>query len=394
MSKRDYYEILGVEKSASKDELKSAYRKMAMKYHPDRNPDNKEAEEKFKEASEAYEVLSDDNKRARYDRVGHEGMRSGQDFHSYRNADDVFSVFNEMFGGGAGGGGSIFEEMFGFGGRGNRGGQRQRPTGEPGGDLRVNLPLSLEEIAKGVEKTISIKRWVSCTTCSGSGAKSGSGYTQCSTCKGAGEVRQVSRSMFGQFINVTVCPTCSGQGQTIKEACGECKGEGRVRGEMTEKITIPAGVREGNYLPLRGKGNAGKRGGEAGDLIVVFEEKPHEVFKREDDDVVYKLLISYPDAALGGDVEVPTLEGTATVSIEAGTQPGTTIRLREKGIQHLNAHGKGDQLVIVQVFVPTKLSSKEKNTLKELSKSANISPTGKDVERHSGFFDKVREVFS
>lgn len=393
MEKRDYYEILGLQKGASKEEIKSAYRKLALQYHPDRNPDNKEAEDKFKEATEAYEVLSDENKRARYDRYGHNAMHGGSDFHNYQNVNDIFSAFGDIFGGGGRGGASIFDDIFGnFGGGGRSGGRRS--VGEPGSDLKVRLPLTLEEIAKGVKKTIKVKRMKSCETCTGSGAKAGSGYATCSTCQGAGEVRQVQRSVFGQMVNITVCPACSGAGQTIKEPCTSCSGEGRVKGESTIEVNVPAGVSSGNYIPIRGAGNAGRRGGEAGDVIVVIEEQEHKYFKRDGNNVVYDLLISFPDAALGAEVQVPTLEGTATISIESGTQPGTLLRMRDKGIPNLNGYGKGDQIVRVNVFVPTKLGSKEKATLKELAKNPNIAPSASDHEGKSNFFDKVREAFS
>lgn len=393
MSKRDYYEILGVEKSADADTIKSAYRKLAMKYHPDRNPGNTEAEEKFKEASEAYEVLADAQKRQRYDQFGHNGMRGGQDFHQYSNINDIFSAFGDIFGGGQGGGNTIFEEFF-SGGRG-RGGARKRQTGEPGSDLKVRLPLTLEEIATGVEKTLKIKRYRSCDTCSGSGAKAGSGHSTCSACQGQGEVRQVSRSMFGQFVNISTCSQCGGSGQIIKDKCSTCSGEGRVHGETTIKVNVPAGVSSGNYIPIRGKGNAGRRGGEAGDVMVVIEEQAHPLFRREGDDIVYDLTISFPDAVLGGDIEIPVLGGSSILTIESGTQPGTVIRMREKGIPHLNAYGKGEQLVVVNVYVPTSLNSKEKDLLKELSQSENIAPKKKKKnDKQSGFFGKVKDAFS
>lgn len=385
MSKRDYYEILGVSKGASKEDIKASYRKLAMKYHPDRNPGDKEAEDKFKEATEAYEILSDETKRQRYDQFGHEGIRTN-DFHSYQNVNDIFSAFSDLFGGR---GGSIFDDFFG-----GRGGQ-QRSMGEPGSDLKVRLPLTLEEIATGVEKTIKVKRWKSCDTCNGGGAQPGTGYVSCPSCQGSGEIRQVSRSMFGQFVNVSLCPTCSGSGKVVKEPCTSCNGEGRSRGETTIKVNVPPGVSEGNYIPIRGQGNAGRRGGQPGDVIVVIEEKEHEYFIRDGNNIVYDLLISFPDAALGGEVEIPTLESTATLTIEPGTQPGTLLRLREKGIPHLNGISKGDQIVRVNVFIPTKLSSKEKNTIKELSKSPNIVPKPNDKGKDSkDFFSKVREVFS
>lgn len=391
--KRDYYEILGLQKSATADEIKSSYRKLAMKYHPDRNPDNKEAEEKFKEATEAYEILSDATKRQRYDQFGHQGVRGGQDYHNYTNMNDIFSAFGDIFGN-AGGGGSVFDEIFGGGNR--RGGGQRRPVGQPGADLKVRLPLTLEEIAAGVEKTLKIKRMKECETCSGSGAKKGSGYATCSTCQGQGEVRQVSRSMFGQFVNITACNTCGGAGQVIKDPCLTCSGEGRINGETTIKVNVPAGVSGGNYIPIRGKGHAGRRGGSAGDVMVVIEETEHQHFTRDEDDIIYDLTISFPDAALGGEIDVPTLSGHASLTIEAGTQPGTILKMKDKGIPHLNSYGKGDQLVRVNVYVPTKLTGKEKEHLRELSSSENIAPgkNKKNSNKESGFFGKVKEVFS
>jgi molecular chaperone DnaJ len=385
--KRDYYEVLGVQKGANKDEVKSAYRKLALQYHPDKNPDDTSAEEKFKEATEAYEVLSDEDKRKRYDRYGHEGVRGG-DYHQYSNVNDIFSQFGDIFAG------TGFEDLFGFGG-GRRSGGSRRHKGEPGSDLKVRLPLTLEEIALGVEKTIRVKRWKPCDTCSSTGAKPGTGYTVCSTCNGSGEIRQVSRSMFGQFVNVSACPTCGGMGQIIKDPCTKCSGEGRTRGETTIKVNVPAGVGEGNYISIKGQGNAGRRGGDAGNVIVVIEEKQHEYFIRDGVNIYYDLTISFPDAALGGEVEVPTLDGRQVIMIEPGTQPGTTIPLKEKGIPRLNSYGRGDQIVRVGVYIPQKLSSKEKVTLKELAKSPNIAPRSSGGENNSrDFFDKVREVFS
>jgi molecular chaperone DnaJ len=397
-AKRDYYDILGVTKDATKEDIKGAYRKLALQYHPDRNPDNKEAEDKFKEASEAYEVLSDDGKRQRYDRFGHEGMRGGQDFGQYQNINDIFSMFGDIFGARSGGGsGSIFDDLFGAA-SGRQGGAR-RSVGEPGSDIKVRLPLSLEEIAQGVEKTIKLKRWRKCDTCNGGGAKAGSGMATCTACNGTGEIRQVSRSMFGQFINVSACTTCGGAGKIIKDPCDTCKGEGRVQGETTIKVNVPAGVSQGNYIPLRAQGNAGRRGGPAGDVLVVIEEKEHPYFQRQGNDIFYNLTISFPDAALGGEVTIPTLDGTASIGIESGTQPGTQIRLRDKGIPNLNGYGRGELVVNVNVFVPTKLSSKDKAALKELAKSPSIAPKPNSHEAHSedskdSFFDKMREAFS
>jgi molecular chaperone DnaJ len=393
MSKRDYYEVLGLSKQAGADEIKSSYRKLALQYHPDRNPDNKEAEEKFKEATEAFEVLSDDNKRARYDRYGHDGMKSGQDFHSYQNMNDVFSVFNQFFGGG-GGGNSIFDEFFGGGQQ-----RRSQSMGQPGQDMRVRMQLTLEEIAMGVSKTLKIKKYCTCDSCSGTGAKGGSGYITCTACNGAGEVRQISRSMFGQFVNIAPCANCSGSGKIIKDMCGTCSGEGRITGETTETVDIPAGVSEGNYIPLRGRGNAGKRGGQAGDVLIVIEEKDHPHFIREQDDILFELVVSYPEAALGAKVQVPTLYGVEEIQVKAGTQPGTVITLKEKGIKHLQAGGRGHQHVHVNVHVPTSLSSEEKKILKELAQSEHINPErtyGDEHSRHgsSAFFERMKGAFS
>ncbi len=372
MSKRDYYEILGVGKDVSDDELKKAYRKLAMKYHPDRNPDDKDAEAKFKESAEAYEVLSDGDKRAKYDRFGHQGMRGGQDFHGFSNANDIFSHFSDIFGGGgfsSGGGGSIFDDIFGGGGG---QGRRQRSTGTPGQDLKVTLKLTLEEIASGATKKIKLKKHKRCTTCNGTGAKDTASFQTCSVCSGAGEVKQVSRSMFGQFVNIAPCNNCSGSGKVITAPCLSCKGDGRIYEETTIKINIPAGVSDNSYMTLRGEGNAGKNGGPSGDIIAIFRELPHEYFVRDDDNIIYELSISYPEAVLGTDVEIPTLNGRAKLKIEHGTESGKFLKMREKGIQHLNRHGAGDQLVKINIHVPKKVNSKEKDLLKELEKHPHI----------------------
>ncbi len=386
-AKRDYYEILGVQRNASADEIKKSYRKLALQYHPDRNPNNKEAEEKFKEATEAYEVLSDQQKRQRYDQFGHQGMRGGSDFHQYQDINDIFSHFGDIFGGS----GSIFEEMF--------GGQQQRrrgprSTGEPGSDLRIRLKLTLEEIATGVEKKLKIKKWKTCGTCSGSGARSGSSRSTCPQCQGSGEIRQVSRSMFGQFVNIAPCAFCGGTGQVIKEKCGTCDGEGREQGESTVKINVPAGVSEGNYMTLQGQGNAGRRGGHAGDVIVEFTEEKHDSFIRNGDDIIYTALISYPDAVLGADIEVPTLTGKAKLKIDAGTMPGKMLRMKERGIPHLNSYGRGDQLIQVQIWVPHKVNSREKELLRELSDSEHINPSEEEKSKSKSLFDKMKNVFS
>ncbi len=385
MSKRDYYEILGVPKGSATTDIKSAYRKLALQFHPDRNPDNKEAEEKFKEASEAYEVLSDDNKRARYDRYGHDGLKMGQDFGSYSNINDIFSAFGDIFGS------SIFDDFFG-GSRRQSSSSRRRNAGEPGSDIKIRLPLTLEEIATGVEKTIKIKRYVVCNTCNGNGAKNGNAMKTCTTCNGAGEVRQVSRSMFGQFVNISACPACQGAGQIIDEKCPECRGEGRNQEEDTLTIAVPAGVESGNYIPVRGKGNAGRRSGGSGDLIVIIEEKEHDQFRRHNDTIIYHLTISYPQAALGEEIEIPTLWGKEKVKIAPGTQPGTVITLKDKGVPRLNSYGKGNQLVYVNVFVPTTLTSKEKAFLTELQRSKNINPAEKSTRKEKDFIEKLKDA--
>jgi len=391
MSKRDYYEILEVGKSAGPDEIKKAYRKAALKYHPDRNPNNKEAEEKFKEAAEAYEVLSDTDKRRRYDQYGHEGVRAGTDYHGYSNVNDIFSTFSDIFGSGFGG--SIFEEVF-AGGRGRPRGRGQ--TGIPGSDLKIRLKLTLEEISHGVEKKLKIKRWKTCETCEGTGAKSSGSRTTCPTCNGTGEIRQVSRSVFGQFVNITTCGTCNGEGKIIKDRCVTCGGEGRVQGETTIKVNVPAGVSEGNYIPLRGQGNAGQRGGAPGDLLVVIEEETHALFVRNNDDIILDLLISFPEAVLGTEVEIPTLDGRARLKIDPGTPSGKILRMRSKGIPQLNGGPRGDELIRVNVFVPTHVSKEDREALKNLSKSEGIKPREGDRSAHSdkSFFEKMKNMFS
>ena len=391
MAKRDYYEILEVSRTASADEIKKAYRKAAMQWHPDRNPGNKEAEERFKEAAEAYEVLSDENKRNRYNQFGHEGLRPGADFHTYTNFDEVFRHFSEMFN--TGFGGSIFEEVF----TGGRSQSRNRSqTGIPGSDLKIQLKLTLEEIASGIEKKLKVKRWKTCDVCNGMGAKAGTAKATCPSCNGAGEIRQISRSVFGQFVNITTCNNCNGEGKIIKERCSGCGGEGRVHGETTIKVNVPAGVSEGNYIPLHDQGNAGQRGGPPGDLIVIIEEEPHKIFTRSGDDVILDLLISYPQAALGTEVEIPTLGGRARLKVDPGTQSGKILRMRGKGIPSLRGNYRGDQLVRVNVWIPTHLSKEDKELLKALSKSENLQPKDGDKSALSdkSFFEKMKNIFS
>jgi molecular chaperone DnaJ len=386
MAKKDYYNVLGVSRNASQDDIKKAYRKLALQNHPDRNPGNKEAEEKFKEAAEAYEVLGDPDKRTRYDQFGHDGMK-GTNFRPFTDINDIFSTFGDIFGG------SIFEDV--FGGRGRPG---QGPSAGPavGSDLRVRIPLTLEEIASGVEKTLRIKKWKPCETCKGSGARSPGSTTTCPVCHGTGQLRQVSRSVFGQFVNLSTCKNCGGEGRVIKEPCTTCHGDGRVQGETTIKVNVPPGVSEGNYIPLRGEGNAARRGGTPGDLMVMIEEEPHSFFIRNGDDVILDLLVSFPDAALGSEVEVPTLTGRAKLKIEPGTQSGRILRMREKGIPHLNSHGKGDQLVRVNVYVPTSLGPRDKSLLKDLANSPTMSPKEGDrsANAEKSFLGKVKKVFS
>lgn len=389
MTKRDYYQVLGVSRTATADEIKKAYRKLAMQYHPDRNPGNKEMEEKFKEAAEAYEVLSDNDKRRRYDQFGHEGIR-GTDFRHSGDINDIFNSFGDIFGGGFGS--SIFDSMFGEQPR-----QRHRTTsGTPGSDLKLKLKLTLEEIAEGAEKRLKIKKWKVCDTCKGSGAKSPNQKVTCPVCGGTGEVRQVSRSVFGQFVNISTCNNCGGEGKIIQEPCPTCKGDGRVQGESTIKVNIPPGVSEGNYIPLHGEGNVGRRGGPPGDILVVIEEEPHPYFTRNGDDVILDLLISFPEAALGTEITVPTLSGRAKLKIEPGTQSGRILRMRDKGIPHLNAYGRGDQLVRVNVWVPTSLTGTEKTAVRALADLENIGPKEGDKSAHSekSFFERMKKALS
>ncbi len=380
MAKRDYYEILGVDRNATKDDLKKAYRKMAMQFHPDRNPDNKEAEEKFKEAAEAYEILNDDDKKARYDRFGHEGVRgSGFGSQGFSDVNDIFSHFSDIFGGA-----SIFDDF--FGGNTQRGRGKRHSAGTPGSDLKVTLKLTLEEIALGVNKKIKIKKQVVCSKCSGSGAEAGTSTKTCPVCHGSGEVRSVSRSVFGQFVNISACSNCSGEGSVVDIPCKKCMGDGKVIEEVAVSINVPAGVHEGSYMTMRGEGNAGKRGGQPGDIIVVFQEQPHEYFTRDGDDIIYDLFISYPNAVLGLEVEVPTLIGKARLKIDAGTQHGKFLKMRDKGIRHLNHSGSGDQLVRVNIEIPKKLNSREKELLKELAEQPNFKKASNADENN--FFKK------
>jgi molecular chaperone DnaJ len=389
MSKRDFYEILGVSKTASADEIKKAYRKVAMQYHPDRNPGDKAAEEKFKEAAEAYEILSDADKKAQYDRYGHAGVgNNGRGGYGGgaggMNMDDIFSQFGDVFGD------DIFGNFFGGGQRGGRGQQRSR--GVRGSNLRVKLKLTYEEIAKGVTKNIKVKKYVGCSTCNGSGAKDKNSVQTCQTCGGSGQVRRVQNTFLGQMQTVTTCPTCNGEGSTVTAKCGNCKGEGRVYAEETVSIDIPAGVQEGMQLNISGKGNAGERGGAAGDLIILIEEEAHKDLQRDGLNVAYDLHISIPDAAFGTQIEVPTIDGRAKIKIPAGTQSGKIFRLKGKGFPAVNSYEKGDQLIHINVWTPQQLTAEEKAALEKLSHSPNFKPHPDKNEK--GFFDKVREMFS
>ena len=385
MSKRDYYEILGIGKTASPDEIKKAYRKVAMQYHPDRKPGDKAAEEKFKEAAEAYEVLSDSDKKAQYDRYGHAGVSgNGRGFSGGgMNMEDIFSQFGDIFGE------DIFSGFFGGQQQRSRGG---RGPGVRGSNLRVKLKLTFEEIAKGVTKNIKVKKYVSCGTCSGSGAKDKGSVQTCQTCGGSGQVRKVQNTFLGQMQTVTTCPTCNGEGSNITAKCSNCKGDGRVYGEETVSIDIPGGVQEGMELNISGRGNAGEGGGMAGDLIILIEEESHKELHREGLNVAYDLHLSFTDAVFGVQVEVPTIDGRAKIKIPAGTQSGKIFRLKGKGFPAVNSYEKGDQLIHVEIWTPQHLSAEEKTMLEKLSHSPNFKPHPDKNEK--SFFDRVREMFS
>jgi molecular chaperone DnaJ len=381
--KRDYYEVLGVAKSSSADEIKKSYRKVAMQFHPDRNPGDRSAEEKFKEAAEAYEVLSDTDKRAQYDRYGHAGLNNNRGG-GFGNAEDIFSQFGDIFGE------DIFGSFFGGGARGRSSGGRSR--GVRGSNLRVKIKLNYEEIAKGVSKNIKVKKYVTCATCSGSGAKDKGSVQTCNTCGGSGQVRRVSNTFLGQMQTVTTCPTCSGEGTVVTAKCNICKGEGRVYGEETVTIDIPAGVQDGMQLSVGGRGNAGERGGAPGDLIILIEEEQHAELHRDGLNVAFELHLSFTDAVFGTQVEVPTIDGKAKIKIPAGTQSGKIFRLKGKGFPAVNSYEKGDQLIHVNLWTPQNVSHEEKAMLEKLSSSPNFQPKPDKNER--GFFDKVREMFS
>jgi molecular chaperone DnaJ len=387
MAKRDYYDILGVTRSSTADEIKKAYRKMAIKYHPDKNPGDKQSEENFKEAAEAYEVLSNAEKKRRYDQFGHAGGASspngGGGFGGgHMNMEDIFSQFGDIFGGG----GSPFDSFFG-GQQQSRGGRRAAR----GSNLRIKVKLSLEEIANGVEKKVRVNKQVICDTCDGSGAKDKSSFNTCQTCNGSGAVRRVTNTILGQMQTTSTCPTCNGEGTQITSKCTTCHGDGLTRGEETISINIPAGVSEGMQLSMGGKGNAAPRGGTPGDLIILIEETPHESLKREGNNVIYDLHISFIDAAIGASIEVPTIDGKAKIKIDAGTQGGKILRLKGKGVPEVNSYHRGDQLIYVNIWTPKALSKDELEILERLKDSPNFKPQPGKNEK--SFFDKMREYF-
>ncbi|WP_026474677.1 molecular chaperone DnaJ [Alkaliflexus imshenetskii] len=382
MSKRDYYEILEVSKNASAEEIKKAYRKKAIQFHPDKNQGNKDAEEKFKEAAEAYEVLSNDEKRRRYDQFGHAGVggASGSGgFGGGMSMEDIFSHFGDIFGGSFGGFG-------GFGGFGSSRGQRVNK----GSNLRVKVTLTLQEIANGVEKKIKVKKYVSCHHCNGTGADKGSSFSDCHTCRGTGQVTRISNTILGQMQTTSSCPTCSGEGRIITKKCAECNGEGLLRQDEVVTINIPAGVEEGMQLSVSGRGNAARRGGINGDLLVLIQEEKHPELIRDGSDLIYNLTLSIPDAILGAPVEIPTVEGKVKVKIEAGTQPGKILRLKGKGLPEVNGYHRGDLLVRINVYIPKDLTKEEIRSVEKLKDSASFVP--KEGEEMN-FFSRMKNMF-
>ena len=383
MGKRDYYEVLGVSKEATKDEIKKAYRKQALRFHPDKNPGDKKAEENFKEAAEAYEVLSNEEKKARYDRYGHAGMGNngagGYSGHGM-TMDDIFSSFGDIFGDAFGGFG-------GFSGS-RRGGQRRVNKGS---NLRVKVKLTLQEIANGAEKKIKVTKYDSCDSCSGSGAADSSSTTSCTTCHGSGHVTRLTNTMLGQMQTTSVCPACGGEGKIITKKCTNCYGEGIVQKEDIIKINIPAGVGKGMQMTVSGKGNAPRRGGVNGDLLVVIDEEEHPELIREGNDLIYNLFISIPDAVLGTHVEVPTVDNNVKIKIEPGTQPGKILRLRGKGLPEVNGYGRGDLLVNVNVWIPKSVTREETKTFEKFRESESFTPNPDKNDR--GFFERMRGYF-
>ena len=364
MTKRDYYEILGISKGATTEEIKKAYRKMALQYHPDKNPDNKEAEAKFKEAAEAYEVLSDANKRNRYDQYGHAAFtgNGGNNFHAGgMTMEDIFESFGDIFG------------DFGFGGFGGSRRSTSRRVSR-GTDLRIKVKLKLSEIAAGVEKKIKVKKYVPCDACDGTGAKNGNSYSNCSTCRGTGQVTRVTNTFLGQMQSTATCPTCHGQGKVITHKCDVCYGEGIIPKEESISFNIPAGVAEGMQLKVSGKGNAARRGGINGDLLVIIAEEKHPDLIRDGNDLLYNLYLGLPDAILGITAEIPTIENKVKIKVEPGTQPGKILRLRGKGLPDINGYGTGDLLVSINIWIPRELSKEELKLFEKLKESPNFIP--------------------
>lgn len=389
-NKRDYYEVLGVSKTATPDEIKKAYRKLAIKYHPDRNPGDKTAEEKFKEAAEAYDVLSDPEKKQKYDQFGHSmgpqgfGGAGGHYSGGGMSMEDIFSQFGDIFGGGGFGG------FGGFGGA-TGGGSRARRRTRRGSDLRIRVKLTLEEISKGTTKTLKIPTFVKCEHCNGTGAKDGVAFTTCHTCHGTGTVNRVQQTILGAMQSQAECPECEGTGKTISERCTYCNGEGVVRKEEQISFNIPAGVSDGMTLTVRGKGNAPRHGGENGDLLVVIEEIKHPDLIRDGNDLIYNLMLDIPTAVLGGTVEVPTISGRARLKIAPGTQPGKVLRMRGKGLPSSEGYGTtGDELINVMVYMPEKLSEAEKSAIASLQGSPNVQPTEAEKNR---LFSKFKHLF-
>jgi molecular chaperone DnaJ len=382
MEKRDYYEVLGVPREATKDQIKKAYRKQALKYHPDKNPGDKKSEENFKEAAEAYEVLSSDEKKARYDRFGHAGVGGAASNFGGQGMtmEDIFSSFGDIFGDAFGGFG-------GFGGGGRRGGRRVNK----GSNLRVKVKVNLQEIAAGTEKKIKVNKYNTCTGCDGTGAADPSDIATCQTCHGSGHVTRLTNTMLGQMQTTSACPSCGGEGRTITKKCSVCYGEGIVQKEEIIKINIPAGVGKGMQMTVAGKGNAPRRGGVNGDLLVVIDEEEHPELIREGNDLIYNLFISIPDAILGTHVEVPTVENNVKIKIEPGTQPGRILRLRGKGLPEVNGYGKGDLLVNVNVWIPKSLNKDELKTFEKLKDSDSFTP---DPDKNDkGFFERMKGYF-
>lgn len=382
MAKRDYYEVLGVDKGASEQEIKKAYRQKAIQFHPDKNPGDKASEDKFKEAAEAYEVLSNAEKKQRYDQYGHAGVgssASGGYGGGGMSMDDIFSHFGDIFGGGFGG----------FGGGGSRGGGRRVQRGS---NLRVKVKLSLEEIAKGVEKKIKVSKQIVCSTCDGSGAKDSSSFHTCTTCGGSGQVRRVTSTFLGQMQTTATCPTCNGSGKVITQKCPVCAGNGIVRGEEIVPIRLPAGVSEGMQLSVSGGGNAAPNGGIPGDLIVVIEETKHELFERDGNNLYLEHYIKFPEAVFGAQIEIPTLDGKARIKIDSGTQSGKVLRLKGKGLPELNSYRTGDLLVNINVWTPKKVSKEEKEALEKMAQSENFIP--KPDKKDYSFFERMRQFFN